>query len=119
MKLVQIFVAGGLFCLFGEFLWARTKLGIRNTLIICIMTGVLLDAAGVLGGIIGLGQEGFTVTIYGAGASIYDGVMGSLKDNGIQGVVQLTNFYFLRFAALIACTVVMAAALGFLHPGEK
>lgn len=118
MKLVQIFVAGGLFCLFGEIVWAKTRLGVLKTLIICIMAGVLLDAVGAVGPVIGFGQEGFTVTIYGAGASVYDGILGSLKDNGLWGVLRLTNFYFLRFAGLIGCTVAMAVLLGFMYPRE-
>ncbi|MDO5417348.1 MAG: SpoVA/SpoVAEb family sporulation membrane protein [Lachnospiraceae bacterium] len=114
MKLISIFLAGGLFCLFGEILWAKTKLGVVKTLIVCILAGVLLDVAGVLGPIIGFGQEGFTVTIYDAGASIYDGVLGSIRDNGLSGVIKLTNFFFLRFAGLIACTMTMAVIFGFL-----
>lgn len=119
MELVKILIAGGLFCLFGEILWANTKLGVVKTLIACIVAGVLLDVAGVLGPVIGFGQEGFTVTIYGAGASIFDGVMGSIRDHGLSGVIRLTNFYFLRFAGLILCTMAMAAALGFLYPKDK
>lgn len=114
MELVKIFITGGLFCLFGEILWANTKLGVVKTLIVCIAAGVVLDAAGILGPIIGFGQEGFTVTIYGAGASIFDGVLGSIKDHGLTGVIRLTHFYFLRFAGLILCTMGMAVLLGFL-----
>ena len=73
--------------------------------------------AGILGPVIGFGQEGFTVTIYGAGASIFDGVMGSVRDHGLSGIIRLTNFYFLRFSGLIVCTMAMAAVLGFLFPG--
>lgn len=119
MELVKIFIAGGLFCMFGEIVWAKTGLGVVKTLIVCIAAGVVLDVAGILGPIIGFGQEGFTVTIYGAGASIFDGVMGSVKDHGLTGVIRLTNFYFLRFAGLIACTMTMAAVLGFLYPEDK
>ncbi len=119
MEMVKIFIAGGLFCLFGEILWARTGLGVVKTLIVCIAAGVVLDAAGVLGPIIGFGQEGFTVTIYGAGASIFDGVIGSMKAHGLLGAVLLTDFYFLRFAGLILCTMTVAAVLGFLYPVDK
>lgn len=76
MELVKIFIAGGVFCMFGEILWAKTGLGVVKTLMVCIAAGVALDVAGILGPVIGFGQEGFTVTIYGAGASIFDGVMG-------------------------------------------
>ena len=75
--------------------------------------------AGILGPVIGFGQEGFTVTIYGAGASIFDGVMGSVRDHGLSGIIRLTNFYFLRFSGLIVCTMAMAAVLGFLFPGTR
>lgn len=119
MELVKIFIAGGLFCLFGEILWARTNLGVVKTLIVCIAAGVVLDVAVVLGPIIGFGQEGFTVTIYGAGASIFDGVIGSMKDHGLSGFILLTDFYILRFAGLISCTMTMAAILGFLYPMDK
>lgn len=117
--MIQIFAAGGLFCLLGEILWAKTRLGVVKTLILCIIAGVLLDVAGVLGPVIGFGQEGFTVTIYGAGASIYDGVLGSLRDNGLWGLIRLTNFYFLRFGGLIVCTMTMAVLAGFLYPRER
>lgn len=119
MDLVKILAAGGLFCLFGEILWANTKLGVVKTLIVCIVAGVLLDVAGVLGPVIGFSQEGFTVTIYGAGASIFDGVAGSMRDHGLSGVIRLTNFYFLRFAGLIFCTMTMAVVLGFVYPGDQ
>ena len=86
---------------------------------VCIAAGVALDVAGILGPVIGFGQEGFTVTIYGAGASIFDGVMGSVRDHGLSGIIRLTNFYFLRFSGLIVCTMAMAAVLGFLFPGTR
>ena len=85
MELVKIFIAGGVFCMFGEVLWAKTGLGVVKTLMVCIAAGVALDVAGILGPVIGFGQEGFTVTIYGAGASIFDGVMGSVRDHGHGG----------------------------------
>ena len=119
MELVKIFIAGGVFCMFGEILWAKTGLGVVKTLMVCIAAGVALDVAGILGPVIGFGQEGFTVTIYGAGASIFDGVMGSVRDHGLSGIIRLTNFYFLRFSGLIVCTMAMAAVLGFLFPGTK
>jgi stage V sporulation protein AE len=119
MELVKIFIAGGVFCMFGEVLWAKTGLGVVKTLMVCIAAGVALDVAGILGPVIGFGQEGFTVTIYGAGASIFDGVMGSVRDHGLSGIIRLTNFYFLRFSGLIVCTMVMAAVLGFLFPGTR
>lgn len=100
MELVKIFIAGGVFCMFGEVLWAKTGLGVVKTLMVCIAAGVALDVAGILGPVIGFGQEGFTVTIYGAGASIFDGVMGSVRDHGLSGIIRLTNFYFLRFPGL-------------------
>ena len=65
MELVKIFIAGGVFCMFGEVLWAKTGLGVVKTLMVCIAAGVALDVAGILGPVIGFGQEGFTVTIYG------------------------------------------------------
>ena len=119
MELVKIFIAGGVFCMFGEVLWAKTGLGVVKTLMVCIAAGVALDVAGILGPVIGFGQEGFTVTIYGAGASIFDGVMGSVRDHGLSGIIRLTNFYFLRFSGLIVCTMAMAAVLGFLFPGTR
>ena len=119
MELIRILIAGGLFCLFGEILWANTRLGVLKTLIVCIVAGVLLDVTGILGPLIGFGQEGFTVTIYGAGASIFDGVMGSIREYGLLGVIRLTNFYFLRFAGLILCTMTMAVVFGFLYPKDK
>ena len=51
------------------------------------------------------GRKGLPVTIYGAGASIFDGVMGSVRDHGLSGIIRLTNFYFLRFSGLIVCTM--------------
>ena len=113
MELVKIFIAGGVFCMFGEILWAKTGLGVVKTLMVCIAAGVALDVAGVLGPVIGFGQEGVTVTIYGAG------VMGSVRDHGLSGIIRLTNFYFLRFSGLIVCTMAMAAVLGFLFPGTR
>ena len=95
------------------------KQGVVKTLMVCIAAGVALDVAGILGPVIGFGQEGFTVTIYGAGASIFDGVMGSVRDHGLSGIIRLTNFYFLRFSGLIVCTMAMAAVLGFLFPGTR
>jgi len=119
MELVKIFIAGGVFCMFGEVLWAKTGLGVVKTLMVCIAAGGALDVARILGPVIGFGQEGFTVTIYGAGASIFDGVMGSVRDHGLSGIIRLTNFYFLRFSGLIVCTMAMAAVLGFLFPGTR
>ena len=40
------------------------------------------------------GRKGFTVTIYGAGASTFDGVMGSVRDHGLSGIIRLTNVLF-------------------------
>ncbi len=36
MELVKIFIAGGVFCMFGEILWAKTGLGVVKTLMVCM-----------------------------------------------------------------------------------
>ena len=64
-------------------------------------------------------RKGLPLRFYGAGASIFDGVMGSVRDHGLSGIIRLTNFYFLRFSGLIVCTMAMAAVLGFLFPGTR
>ena len=44
MELVKIFIAGGVFCMFGEILWAKTGLGVVKTLMVCIAAGVVAVA---------------------------------------------------------------------------
>ena len=105
---------GGLLSFLGQLILSNTRLGPVKSLILCILAGVVLDVSGLLGPLIGFGQEGILVTILGAGAAIYDGVLGSVADNGLMGVIKLTNFYFLRFAALIAATMLTALLCGFL-----
>ncbi len=84
---LQAFVVGGIICIIGQVLINTTKLTASRILIIFLLLGVFLEAAGLFQPIKEFGQAGATVPIVGFGANLARGGIQGALERGFIGAI--------------------------------
>lgn len=82
---LKAFVVGGLLCVIGEILVAKTKITPARILVIYILAGVVLSAAGLYGPLAEFAGAGATVPLTGFGHALAQGVIMAVQDIGFLG----------------------------------
>ncbi|MEA5014743.1 MAG: stage V sporulation protein AE [Candidatus Limiplasma sp.] len=85
MMYLKAFVVGGLLCVIGEILVAKTKLTPARILVVYILAGVVLSAAGLYGPLAEFAGAGATVPLTGFGHALAQGVIMAVQDIGFLG----------------------------------
>ena len=82
---LKAFIVGGLLCVIGEILVAKTKITPARILVIYILAGVVLSAAGLYGPLAEFAGAGATVPLTGFGHALAQGVIMAVQDIGFLG----------------------------------
>ena len=82
---VNAFVVGGLICEIGQLLILRTKLTNARILVIFVVSGVVLTAAGVYKPLVDFAGAGATVPLTGFGYSLAMGAIEAVNKYGFWG----------------------------------
>ena len=86
MDYIKAFIVGGLKCLIGQLLSAKTKLTPARILVSYVVTGVLLGALGVYQPLVEFGGAGATVPLTGFGNTLAKGVKEAIGQDGFIGI---------------------------------
>lgn len=82
---VKVFFVGGLICVLGELLVAKTKLTPARILVIYILCGVVLSALGLYAPLVEFAGAGATVPLSGFGHSLAQGAIMAVQEIGFLG----------------------------------
>ncbi|MCL2842561.1 MAG: stage V sporulation protein AE [Oscillospiraceae bacterium] len=83
----KAFVVGGVLCAIGQILVDKTKLTPAKILVIYVVAGVALGAAGVYEPLVNWAGGGATVPITGFGAVMAKGVKEAVQEKGLLGIL--------------------------------
>ena len=87
MNYFNAFWVGGLICLIGQILIAKTRLTPARILTGYVVMGIILTAIGVYEPIVEYAGAGATVPLLGFGYSMAKGVENAIAQQGIRGVL--------------------------------
>lgn len=87
MMFVKAFVVGGLICVIGQVLLAKTKLTFARILVIYVVAGVILSALGLYQPLVDFAGAGATVPLTGFGHSLATGTRKMILEKGFAGVL--------------------------------
>ena len=87
MDYLNSFVFGGLLCLIGEILIAKTKLTPARILTGYVVSGVILYAIGLYEPFSDLAKSGATVPLTGFGAALAKGVEKAIAEKDFLGII--------------------------------
>ncbi len=101
---IVVFIVGGLICMAGQILIIATKITTARILVLFEMIGVFLAAVGIFEPISDFAKAGVNVPIVGFGASLANGVIKAVNEQGFLGVFS---------GGLARVSAGLAAAIGF------
>ena len=84
--LVKSFLVGGLLCAIGQVLIMKTQLTSARILVLFVVAGVVLTAAGVYKPLVDFAGAGATVPLTGFGNLLAEGVRESVDEKGLLGI---------------------------------
>ena len=87
LTFVKVFVVGGLFCVVGQLLLAKTMLTTGRILAIFVVAGVVLTAVGLYEPLVEFAEAGATVPLTGFGYSLAKGVERAVGQYGLLGAL--------------------------------
>ena len=86
MEFIKAFVIGGVLCAIGQIIIDKTKLTPARLLVLYVVAGVVLTAAGVYKPLADFAGAGATVPLTGFGYALAEGVQKFVKRDGLIGV---------------------------------
>jgi stage V sporulation protein AE len=87
MDYLKAFLVGGVLCLLGQILIDRTKLTPARILVLYVVLGVALSAAGVYQKLVDFAGAGATVPLTGFGHTLAKGVKEAIQKDGFLGIL--------------------------------
>lgn len=87
MEYLKAFLVGGFICLLAQILIDKTSITPARILVILVVSGVALTAIGVYEPIVEFAGAGATVPLCGFGYLMAKGVVESVKNQGVLGVI--------------------------------
>ena len=88
MDYFNAFWVGGLICVLGQILIDKTKLTPARILVTFVCAGVFLSLIGIYKPLVDFAGAGATVPIVGFGYALFQGVMKSVQNEGLFGVLK-------------------------------
>lgn len=86
MDYIKAFCVGGALCLIGQILIDKTALTPAKILIVYVISGVILGAAGLYEKLVEFSQAGACVPLTGFGYSLAMGVRDAVDEKGFLGI---------------------------------
>ena len=87
MIFVKAFIVGGLICVIGQILLAKTNLTFARILVIFVVSGVVLSALGLYGPLVDFAGAGATVPLTGFGHLLAQGASKAVDELGLLGAL--------------------------------
>lgn len=106
---LKVFLTGGIICLIGEILIAKTKLTSARILVLFMCLGVILEGLGIYQYVVDFGKAGATVPIIGFGRTLAKGVISEVSKRGLLGIF---TGGLMATAAGIAASVIFSFFVG-------
>ncbi len=117
LKYLSVFAVGGLLCMIAQILLDKTKLTSARILVLYVVSGVLLTAAGVYEYVVKIGHFGATIPLTGFGYSLCKGVFKAVDMYGFRGI--FTGGLADVAAGIITAVFLALAAALFSRPKSK
>ena len=84
---IKAFVVGGLLCVIGQILLAKTNLTFAKILVIYVVSGVVLSGVTLYGQLVDYAGAGATVPLTGFGHTLAQGVKTAINEKGWIGIL--------------------------------
>ena len=117
IEYLKVFAVGGALCAIGQLLIDKTKLTPARILTVYVVSGLVLEAAGLYSPLVKWAGAGATVPLTGFGSTLARGVEKAVSERGVLGAF---TGGFTAAAAGICAAVVFGIIVALLFkPGEK
>ena len=117
MEYLNAFLCGGILCAVGQLLIDKTKLTPARILTVYVVSGLILEAAGLYSPLVKWAGAGATVPLTGFGSTLARGVEKAVSEKGVLGAF---TGGFTAAAAGICAAVFFGIIVALLFkPGEK
>lgn len=117
IEYLKVFAVGGALCAIGQLLIDKTKLTPARILTVYVVSGLILEAAGLYSPLVKWAGAGATVPLTGFGSTLARGVEKAVSEKGVLGAF---TGGFTAAAAGICAAVFFGIIVALLFkPGEK
>ena len=117
IEYIKVFAVGGALCAIGQLLIDKTKLTPARILTVYVVSGLVLEAAGLYSPLVKWAGAGATVPLTGFGSTLAMGVEKAVSEKGVLGAF---TGGFTAAAAGICAAVFFGIIVALLFkPGEK
>lgn len=117
IEYLKVFAVGGALCAIGQMLIDKTKLTPARILTVYVVSGLVLEAAGLYSPLVKWAGAGATVPLTGFGSTLARGVEKAVSERGVLGAF---TGGFTAAAAGICAAVFFGIIVALLFkPGEK
>lgn len=117
IEYIKVFAVGGALCAIGQLLIDKTKLTPARILTVYVVSGLILEAAGLYSPLVKWAGAGATVPLTGFGSTLARGVEKAVSEKGVLGAF---TGGFTAAAAGICAAVFFGIIIALLFkPGEK
>ena len=117
IEYLKVFAVGGALCAIGQLLIDKTKLTPARILTVYVVSGLVLEAAGLYSPLVKWAGAGATVPLTGFGSTLARGVEKAVSERGVLGAF---TGGFTAAAAGICAAVFFGIIVALLFkPGEK
>lgn len=117
IEYLKVFAVGGALCAIGQLLIDKTKLTPARILTVYVVSGLILEAAGLYSPLVKWAGAGATVPLTGFGSTLARGVEKAVSERGVLGAF---TGGFTAAAAGICAAVFFGIIVALLFkPGEK
>ena len=117
IEYLKVFAVGGALCAIGQLLIDKTKLTPARILTVYVVSGLILEAAGLYSPLVKWAGAGATVPLTGFGSTLARGVEKAVSERGVLGA--FTGGFTAAAAGICAAVFFGIIVARLFKPGEK
>lgn len=117
IEYLKVFAVGGALCAIGQLLIDKTKLTPARILTVYVVSGLILEAAGLYSPLVKWAGAGATVPLTGFGSTLARGVEKAVSERGVLGA--FTGGFNAAAAGICAAVFFGIIVALLFKPGEK